>query len=84
MESIKIDTPYITLGQLLKRLDVINSGGQAKYFLQEETVKVNGEVETRRGEKFIPGIKWISPGSGPWSCRTGKGGSSFCVSKPWN
>ncbi|KFZ39407.1 MULTISPECIES: S4 domain-containing protein YaaA [Thermoactinomyces] len=54
MESIKIDTPYITLGQLLKRLDVINSGGQAKYFLQEETVKVNGEVETRRGRKIYP------------------------------
>lgn len=52
MESIKIDTPYITLGQLLKRLDVIDSGGQAKYFLQEETVKVNGEVETRRGRKI--------------------------------
>jgi ribosome-associated protein len=54
LESIKIDTPYITLGQLLKRLDVINSGGQAKYFLQEETVKVNGEVETRRGRKIYP------------------------------
>lgn len=54
MESIKIDTPYITLGQLLKRLDVIDSGGQAKYFLQEETVKVNGEVETRRGRKIYP------------------------------
>jgi ribosome-associated protein len=54
LESIKIDTPYITLGQLLKRLDVIDSGGQAKYFLQEETVKVNGEVETRRGRKIYP------------------------------
>ena len=54
MESIKIDTPYITLGQLLKRLDVIDSGGQAKYFLQEVTVKVNGEVETRRGRKIYP------------------------------
>ncbi|MBA4549991.1 S4 domain-containing protein YaaA [Thermoactinomyces intermedius] len=54
MESIKIDTPYITLGQLLKRLDVIDSGGQAKYFLQEETVKVNGKVETRRGRKIYP------------------------------
>ncbi|WP_281364145.1 S4 domain-containing protein YaaA [Thermoactinomyces mirandus] len=54
MELIKIDTPYITLGQFLKRLNVISSGGQAKFFLQEEIVRINGEVETRRGRKVYP------------------------------
>lgn len=54
LKSIKIDTPYITLGQLLKHLSVISSGGQAKFFLQEEEVKINGEVETRRGRKVYP------------------------------
>lgn len=54
LKSIKIDTPYITLGQLLKHLSVISSGGQAKFFLQVEEVKINGEVETRRGRKVYP------------------------------
>ncbi|MBA4602857.1 S4 domain-containing protein YaaA [Thermoactinomyces sp. AMNI-1] len=54
LELIKIDTPYITLGQFLKRLNVISSGGQAKFFLQEEIVRINGEVETRRGRKVYP------------------------------
>ncbi|MGA8942309.1 MAG: S4 domain-containing protein YaaA [Thermoactinomyces sp.] len=54
MKSVNIDTPYITLGQLLKRLNVISSGGQAKYFLQEEEVRINGELERRRGRKIYP------------------------------
>lgn len=54
LKSVNIDTPYITLGQLLKRLNVISSGGQAKYFLQEEEVRINGELERRRGRKIYP------------------------------
>ncbi len=54
MKLIKIDKPYITLGQLLKLLNVISSGGQAKFLLQEEEIKVNGELETRRGRKIYP------------------------------
>lgn len=55
MVKIEIEGSYITLGQLLKRLDVIQSGGQAKYFLLETEVKVNGEKEMRRGRKIVPG-----------------------------
>ncbi|NOZ92507.1 S4 domain-containing protein YaaA [bacterium 3DAC] len=46
---------YITLGQLLKVLDLVPTGGQAKMVIQSGEVKVNGEVETRRGRKLRPG-----------------------------
>ncbi|MBA4494118.1 S4 domain-containing protein YaaA [Paenactinomyces guangxiensis] len=54
MQQFKINGPFITLGQLLKRIDLIDSGGQAKHFLQEIEVKVNDEVEWRRGRKIYP------------------------------
>lgn len=43
MEQIAITTEYITLGQLLKITNVISSGGEAKWFLAENTVLVDGE-----------------------------------------
>ncbi len=46
---------YITLGQLLKVLDLVPTGGQAKMVIQSGEVKVNGEVEIRRGKKLHPG-----------------------------
>lgn len=52
MEKIKINTEYITLGQFLKIADIISSGGQAKFFLAENEVLVNGEVDNRRGRKL--------------------------------
>ncbi len=54
MESLKIKTEYITLQQLLKIEDIISSGGEAKYFLSNNEVYVNGELENRRGRKLYP------------------------------
>ncbi|MBD1371970.1 S4 domain-containing protein YaaA [Hazenella sp. IB182357] len=54
MQQLKLDTPYITLGQLLKRLDLISSGGHAKFFLEDVAVKINGQIEHRRGKKIYP------------------------------
>ncbi|HSJ37288.1 MAG TPA: S4 domain-containing protein YaaA [Planococcus sp. (in: firmicutes)] len=54
MKEIGIETEYITLGQLLKMTDIINSGGMAKWFLSEHEVFVNGEAENRRGKKLRP------------------------------
>lgn len=54
-EKIILKTEYMTLAQLLKELDVISSGGQAKWYLQENTVFVNGEIENRRGRKLYAG-----------------------------
>lgn len=54
-QPIDITTPYMTLGQLLKETAIIGSGGQAKWFLKETTVLVNGEPDDRRGRKLYPG-----------------------------
>ena len=54
MENLKIKTEYITLQQLLKIEDIISSGGEAKYFLSNNEVYVNGELENRRGRKLYP------------------------------
>lgn len=43
---------YITLQQLLKAADIIQSGGQVKSWLAENEVLVNGEPENRRGKKL--------------------------------
>lgn len=45
----------MTLGQLLKETAIIGSGSQAKWFLKETTVLVNGEPDDRRGRKLYPG-----------------------------
>ncbi|WP_010279248.1 S4 domain-containing protein YaaA [Paenibacillus senegalensis] len=55
MKAIQISTEYITLGQFLKLADCISTGGQAKSFLQETAIRVNGESEQRRGKKLYPG-----------------------------
>ena len=55
VQQVKINTDYITLEQLLKMIQVISSGGEAKYFLQEHQVFVNDQLETRRGRKLYPG-----------------------------
>lgn len=52
METIKIDTEFITLSQLLKIVGLIDTGGQAKYFLLDNIVYINGELENRRGKKL--------------------------------
>ncbi|MBU7448093.1 MULTISPECIES: S4 domain-containing protein YaaA [Lactiplantibacillus] len=54
-QPIDINTPYMTLGQLLKETAIIGSGGQAKWFFKEMTVLVNGEPDDRRGRKLYPG-----------------------------
>lgn len=49
------DEPTIRLDQLLKLTGVVSSGGQAKALVQGGEVKVNGEVDTRRGRKLRAG-----------------------------
>ena len=55
MEEIKIRDEFIKLGQLLKLAGLVGSGVDAKFVIQEGSVKLNGEVETRRGKKVYPG-----------------------------
>ena len=50
MESIQFDE-LITLGQFLKHEGIIGTGGEAKWFLQENEVLLNGELENRRTKR---------------------------------
>ncbi len=54
MKKVNIKTEYITLGQLLKFVSITGSGGETKIFLSEYEIKVNGEIENRRGKKLRP------------------------------
>ncbi len=55
METIKIRDEYIKLGQALKLSGLVESGVEAKIEIQEDCVKVNGEVEYQRGKKIHAG-----------------------------
>ncbi|MCZ8538412.1 S4 domain-containing protein YaaA [Paenisporosarcina quisquiliarum] len=44
--------------------DVISSGGMAKWFLSENEVLINGEVDQRRGRKLRHGDLVNIPGVG--------------------
>jgi ribosome-associated protein len=46
---------YITLGQALKAANIVGTGGEAKILIQGGEVRVNGEIETRRGRKLHEG-----------------------------
>ena len=50
--QIAIRGDMIRLGQLLKLADVVDSGGEARDYLEYEQVLVNGERETRRGRQL--------------------------------
>lgn len=55
MESIKIKTEFIKLGQLLKLANLVESGAEAKDVIVNGEVKVNGNVEIQRGKKIYAG-----------------------------
>ena len=46
---------FIRLGQLLKAPGMAESGVEAKDIIQDGSVTVNGETETRRGRKLYAG-----------------------------
>ncbi len=52
MEEIVIKDEYIKLEQALKLTGEVSMGSEAKYLIKEGNVKVNGEVELRRGKKL--------------------------------
>ena len=49
---IREDEQYITLNVLLKITGLISTGGEAKIYLANNEVFVNGELENRRGRKL--------------------------------
>lgn len=53
--KFEIKDDYIELFKLLKVLDLVDSGAQAKYLVAEGYVSRNGEVELRKRAKIYPG-----------------------------
>lgn len=58
---IKIKGDYIKVSQFLKKIDEIGSGGQSKFFLQSNNIKINGKPPVGRSSKIKPGdIVWVN------------------------
>jgi len=55
MKDGKNKDDVLRLDQCLKFNGMVQSGGEAKHLIQGGGVKVNGEVETRRGRKLTAG-----------------------------
>ncbi len=55
MEIIKLRDDYIKLGQAIKAANLVGSGVEAKFVIQDGLVKVNGQVEVQRGKKLVDG-----------------------------
>jgi len=49
--------PYIELHKLIKLLDLVDTGGQAKVLIENGLVFRNGECETRKRAKITKGEK---------------------------
>lgn len=55
MEDFILRGEYIKLCQLLKAVNFIDNGSDAKFEIQNGNVKVNGIVATERGKKIHAG-----------------------------
>ncbi len=54
-QQFKIEGDFIELIQLLKALGIAETGGHAKFIVEDGEVIRNGEVELRKRAKLIPG-----------------------------
>ena len=52
MEAITLKEEFIKLGQALKVSGIVSNGSDAKYYISEGLVLVNGEKEYQRGKKL--------------------------------
>jgi ribosome-associated protein len=52
---VRISDESIKLGQFLKLSDLVDTGADAKGLLARGLVRVNGDVETRRGRQLATG-----------------------------
>lgn len=55
METFKIIGDYIELISLLKAVGIAQTGGHAKFIVEDGNVLRNGEQEMRKRAKLIPG-----------------------------
>jgi len=55
MDEVAITGETIRLGQLLKLVNLVEQGSDAKEVLSSGLVSVNGRPETRRGRQLVRG-----------------------------
>ena len=55
MQEVKINTEFIKLDSFLKWCGAVSLGSEAKMFIMDGEVLVNGEVCTQRGKKLYKG-----------------------------
>ncbi|MGX6606975.1 RNA-binding S4 domain-containing protein [Micromonosporaceae bacterium Da 78-11] len=55
MRDVEIGGDMIRLGQFLKLADLIDTGGEAKVLIASGDVRVNGDVDLRRGRQLHAG-----------------------------
>lgn len=55
MRDVPIDADMIRLGQFLKLAGLVDTGGEAKELIADGEVRVNGEVDLRRGRQLHVG-----------------------------
>jgi len=53
--TFELKEDYIELFKLIKVMDLVDSGAQAKYIIADGYVKRNGEVELRKRAKIVSG-----------------------------
>ncbi|ADG80899.1 RNA-binding S4 domain-containing protein [Thermincola ferriacetica] len=52
VKNIFIETETIKLDQFLKWATIVSTGGEAKNMIAGGSIKVNGEIELRRGRQL--------------------------------
>lgn len=55
IKKVKIKEDYINLGQFLKIVDLVSSGGETKSFLSLNKIFINKKEDNRRGRKLYKG-----------------------------
>ncbi|MFV8470278.1 RNA-binding S4 domain-containing protein [Mycoplasma sp. AA7A] len=59
--TIRITGNSIKLSQFLKKIDEIDTGGQAKDFIKYNEIKINGQIPKGRSSKIKVGdVVWVN------------------------
>jgi len=53
MNEVRVDTGVIKLDAFLKWAGIASQGSEAKIYIKNEEIKVNGKIETQRGKKLV-------------------------------
>lgn len=72
LQTVVVDPP-ITLGQFVKLAGLAATGGEAKELVSGGQVRVNAQIETRRGHHLADGDVVEADGREAWVVRHARG-----------